>query len=399
MPLQARLWRRPLQFVLASVLLSACGGGGSAGGPPEAAQSLPTGADRVAIGDRLFDDTTLSASGRLACATCHDASRGHADAPGVFLPFGGVNGDHEGLRSTPTLRYLSEARAFRFNPNGDPAGGLTWDGRADNRAAQARLPLLAAHEMANGDQAALAQRLRALPYVAQLRFAYSLPVNASDAQLVDAAAQALADYQAGDASFQPYTSKFDASLEGRATLSAQEARGLALFIDPRRGNCAVCHTSTPPPGASKPLFTNFTYHALGVPRNASHATRDSSFFDLGLCGPRRTDLRDLGALCGMFRVPTLRNVALTAPYFHNAAIATLEDAVAFYATRDSDPAHWYPVVNGQVQRFNDLPPQYHANVSFEAPFNQQVGAPPALSAQDVQDIVAFLRTLSDGYVP
>ncbi len=101
----------------------------------------------------------------------------------------------------------------------------------------------------------------------------------------------------------------------------------------------------------------------------------------------------------MFRVPTLRNVALTAPYFHNAAIATLEDAVTFYATRDSDPARWYPVVDGQVQRFNDLPPPYRANVSFEAPFNLLVGAPPALSAQDVQDIVAFLRTLSDGYTP
>ena len=380
-------------------MLWACGGGADAPAAPQAPQALPTTADRVAIGDRLFDETALSASGRLACATCHDASRGHADAVGVFLPLGGLDGDHEGLRSTPSLRYLSENRAFRFNPNGDPAGGFTWDGRADHRAAQARLPLLGAHEMANGDEASVARRLRTLPYLWQLRFAHSLPANASDAQLVDAAAQALADYQAGDAKFQPYTSKFDASLDGLATLTAQEARGLALFNDPRRGNCAVCHMSTPPPGAGKPLFTNFTYHALGVPRNASRATRDAGFFDLGLCGPRRSDLSDLGALCGMFRVPTLRNVALTAPYFHNAAIATLEDAVAFYATRDSDPARWYPVVNGQVQRFNDLPPQYRVNVSFEAPFNLQAGAAPTLSALDVQDIVAFLHTLSDGYRP
>lgn len=213
------------------------------------------------------------------------------------------------------------------------------------------------------------------------------------------ALQALADYQAGDNAFQPYTSKFDAVLEGQASLTAQEARGLALFNDPQRGNCAVCHTSTPPPGAGKPLFTNFTFHALGVPRNASQATRNAGFFDLGLCGPRRNDLSDLGALCGMFRVPTLRNVALTAPYFHNAAIATLEDAVAFYATRDSDPARWYPVVDGVVQRFNDLPPQYRANVSFESPFNQQVGRPPALTPQDIQDIVAFLHTLTDGHRP
>lgn len=380
-------------------MLAACGGGD---GPlaPAPAQAVATAADRIAIGDRLFDETALSASGRLACATCHDAARGHADPAGAFLPIGGISEDVQGLRSTPTLRYLNENRAFGFNPNGDPAGGFTWDGRANDRAAQARLPLLAAHEMANGDEATAARRLRALPYIAQLRFAFALPANASDAQLVDAAAQALADYQAGDAEFQPYSSKFDASLDGLATLTAREARGLALFNEPRRGNCAVCHPSTPPPGAVKPLFTNFTFHALGVPRNASRATtQDAGFFDLGLCGPRRSDLSDLGALCGMFRVPTLRNVALTAPYFHNGAIATLEDAVTFYATRDSDPARWYPLVDGQVQRFNDLPPQYRANVSFEAPFNQQVGAPPTLSAQDVQDIVAFLRTLSDGYRP
>ena len=379
--------------MLTGAMLSACGGGS------DSPQAVPTAADRIAIGDRLFDETTLSARGRLSCATCHVESRAHADAAGSFLPLGGVNGDQQGLRSTPTLRYLSDNRAFRFNPNGDPAGGFTWDGRADSRAAQARLPLLAAHEMANGDEASVARRLHALPYLAQLLFAFSLPTGASDAQLVAAAAQALADYQAGDAKFQPYTSKFDAALEGRAALSAQEARGLALFNDPQRGNCAVCHTSTPPPGASKPLFTNFTYHALGVPRNASHATRDAGFFDLGLCGPRRSDLSDLAALCGMFRVPTLRNVALTAPYFHNGAIATLEDAVAFYATRDSDAARWYPVVGGLVQRFDDLPPVYRANVSFEAPFNLHAGAPPALSTQDMQDIVAFLNTLTDGYSP
>ena len=379
--------------MLTGAMLSACGGGG------DSPQAVPTAVDRIAIGDRLFDETTLSASGRLACATCHVESRAHADAAGSFLPLGGVNGDQQGLRSTPTLRYLSDNRAFRFNPNGDPAGGFTWDGRADSRAAQARLPLLAAHEMANGDEASVARRLRALPYLAQLLFAFSLPSRASDAQLVEAAAQALADYQAGDAKFQPYTSKFDAALEGRAALSVQEARGLALFNDPQRGNCAVCHTSTPPPGASKPLFTNFTYHALGVPRNASHATRDAGFFDLGLCGPRRSDLSDLAALCGMFRVPTLRNVALTAPYFHNGAIATLEDAVAFYATRDSDAARWYSVVGGLVQRFDDLPPAYRANVSFAAPFNPRAGEPPALSTADVRDIVAFLNTLTDGYSP
>ncbi|KQV48586.1 hypothetical protein ASC95_21980 [Pelomonas sp. Root1217] len=133
-----------------------------------------------------------------------------------------------------------------------------------------------------------------------------------------------------------------------------------------------------------------------MPRNQSKATADPAFFDLGLCGPQRSDLAGRDDLCGMFRTPTLRNVALTAPYFHNARFATLEDVVAFYATRDLDPARWYPTVNGQVQAYNDLPALYRGNVHQGAPF-RRAGQPPALTVQDVSDVVAFLRTLSDGF--
>jgi cytochrome c peroxidase len=113
----------------------------------------------------------------------------------------------------------------------------------------------------------------------------------------------------------------------------------------------------------------------------------------------RTDLSHRTDLCGMFKVPTLRNVALTAPYFHNGVMATLEEAVAFYATRDSDPARWYPTVGGVVQRFNDLPPAYRGNVTQQAPFGPAAPGGPRLSPQDVQDIVSFLGTLTDGFTP
>jgi cytochrome c peroxidase len=172
-----------------------------------------------------------------------------------------------------------------------------------------------------------------------------------------------------------------------------------VFNDPRRGNCASCHSTTPPPGSTRPLFTNFAYFALGVPRN--HSTRtdsDPSFFDLGLCGPNRTDLvATRPDLCGEFKVPTLRNVALTAPYFHNARFNTLDEVVSFYATRDTNPERWYPTVNGQVQRFDDLPQVYQRNVTMRPPFGRQPGQTPALSPQDVSDIVAFLNTLTDGW--
>ena len=399
-------------------LLASCGGGGgdtsaavaaddagtdtAALRPPRAPLPAPVPVPTLAeVGDRLFDEVRLSASGKQACASCHVDARGHADAAGTFLPLGGVDGTHQGARSSPSVRYLDQAGAFGFDAQGRARGGLFWDGRANSRVEQARGPLFNADEMANTDVASLATRLRAVPYLADLRAAAGLPAAATDDQLVDAAVAALARYQAEDARFHPYTSKFDAVQDGRTTFTAQEQRGLNVFNDPQRGNCASCHDSRPVPiqaGLTRALFTNFSYHALGVPRNNSQATANPAFFDLGLCGPQRSDLAGRPDLCGQFRTPSLRNVALTAPYFHNASFAALEDVVAFYATRDLDPARWYPVVGGQAQLYNDLPATYRANVQQGAPF-RRAGQPPALSTQDVADVVAFLRTLSDGFTP
>ena len=345
---------------------------------------------------RILDEVSLSASGKLACASCHVEARGHADAAGSFLPLGGADGSHQGLRSSPSVRYLDQAGAFGFDAQGRPRGGLFWDGRASSRQEQARGPLFNADEMANADVPALAARLRALPYAADLRAAASLPAAATDDQLVDAAVAALARYQADNTKFHAFTSKFDAVQDGRTTFTAQEARGLAAFNDPQRGNCASCHDSRPAPGLGRALFTDFRYRALGVPRNKSRATANPAFFDLGLCGPQRSDLAGRRDLCGQFRTPSLRNVALTAPYFHNASFASLEDVVAFYATRDIDPARWYPVVNGQVQLYNDLPAALRTNVQQGAPF-RRAGQAPAITPQHAADIVAFLRTLTDGF--
>ncbi len=385
---------------LLAALLAGCGGStDTTTTTPDTMTGAAAEAARVAVGDLLFHDKSLSTAGNLACASCHVQGRGHADAEGTFLPLGGLALDQQGLRSSPTLDYLNGNLAFAFDDQGRPSGGFTWDGRADSRAAQALGPLLAANEMAHASSAAVVARVRTLPYLSQLLTASGLTATASDAQLLDALQNALQSYQAGDPDYQLFNSKFDAVQDGRARFTAQEARGLALFNDPQRGNCASCHTSTPPAGQTRALFTGFGYFALGVPRNRSSATADPTFFDMGLCGPVRTDLANRTDLCGKFKVPTLRNVALTAPYFHNGAVATLEEAVSFYATRDIDPARWYPVVNGAVDTFNDLPVAYRGNVTQQPPFGLQPGQPPRLSAQDVQDLTAFLQTLTDGFVP
>src|SRR6185312_9822450 len=96
--------------------------------------------------------------------------------------------------------------------------------------------------------------------------------------------------------------------------------------------------------------------------------------------------------------PTLRNVALKNRFFHNGAIKSLRDAVRFYAERDTSPEHWYPRnPDGSIAIYDDVPPQYRANINHDAPFDRKQGEPPRLSSSDIDDIVAFLNTLTDGY--
>lgn len=196
-------------------------------------------------------------------------------------------------------------------------------------------------------------------------------------------------YQQDPATFYPYSSKFDAVLRGTAKLSPTEARGKQIFDDPKRGNCATCHPDTIKSGF--PAFTDFGFIALGVPRNRSlPTTRDPAYFDLGLCGPYRTDLSARSAYCGMFRTPSLRNVTSRKRFMHNGELATLHDVLEFYATRDVTPARWYR--GGQP--FDDLPAEYQRNVNRDAPF----GPTRVLSEADIADITAFLATLTDADV-
>jgi cytochrome c peroxidase len=216
-----------------------------------------------------------------------------------------------------------------------------------------------------------------------------------------AALMVLEVFQQSPSEFYPYDSKYDAFLRKQAKLSPQEMRGLQLFSDPAKGNCASCHTSAIKQDGAFPAFSDFGHIAVGVPRNRQLAANaDPAFFDLGLCGPDRTDLKNRPEYCGLFRTPSLRNVALRKTFFHNGAIHSLEDAVRFYAERDTQPQKWYPrKADGTVDKFDDLPPQYRANVNMERPFGGKPGAKPVLSEADVRDIVAFLKTLTDGYRP
>jgi cytochrome c peroxidase len=148
-----------------------------------------------------------------------------------------------------------------------------------------------------------------------------------------------------------------------------------------------------------PQFTDFGYAAVGAPRNSAiPANTDRHYYDLGLCGPLRRDLADKKQYCGMFRTPSLRNVATRGAFFHNGVFHRLEDVVRFYAERDTQPQKWYSRQrNGITLKFDDLPPQYRGNVDTQAPFDRHAGDAPALSDADIEDIVFFLNALTDGY--
>jgi cytochrome c peroxidase len=382
----------------AAAWLAACGGGAttsSANAPSPATLSAAG-----ALGEKIFHDASLSASGRQSCASCHDPAFGHSPPNALAAQFGGADLTLQGTRKAPGIRYLAANKPFFFAADGTPTGGFFWDGRSRTFAEQATEPFVNPFEMANSDKAAVVAKIAAAPYAADFKALYGDDVFAD----VDGAylriSLAVQQYEREDTDFNAYSSKYDAFLRGSAALSEQEMRGLALYNAPGKGNCAACHPSSRGADGAPPLFTDFTYDNLGVPRNSELGRNaDPTYFDLGLC--QRADLVARGDLCGAFKVPSLRNVALRQAYFHNGRFKTLKDALTFYVQRDTSPEKFYPLDgNGVVAKFNDLPPQFRVNVNTsEVPYNRRTGEAPALSDAEIDDVIAFLKTLSDGYAP
>ncbi len=387
---------------------AACRSADAAAPPPSRAEIAARARAITDLGRRLFADPSLSASGAMSCASCHDPSRAFGPPDDTPVRFGGPDLSRPGHRAVPSLRYLHAVPAYTdhfFDADTDesidngPAGGLMWDGRLDRAADQARIPLLSPFEMANASPADVVARAARAPYAAELRALFGADVLDDPVAGFDAITFALETFQQDYEAFYPYTSKYDAYLAGRAALTEREARGLAAFEDPARGNCARCHFSRPGRSGEPPLFTDFGFIALGVPRNpAIPANADPQYFDLGLCGPDRTDRADRAEYCGLFRTPSLRNVATRRVFFHNGVVTDLRRVVAFYVERDTHPERWYPrTANGGIRIFDDLPARYHGNVDVLPPFGGRPGDPPPLTPEEIDDIVVFLGTLTDGY--
>ena len=406
----------------ALLTLSGCGGGGGAGDAPVAVAADTTTVqadaappppapvltdDRARLGQQIFTDPNLSEPRGTACVACHQPNQGFAGNNGSRIGVArGSLPSSLGLRNSMTNSYQGFIPTFGFQTKDgetEAIGGHFWDGRVDTMAQQALGPLLNPLEMNNPNRRAVVDKIAASRYAPLFRQQFGTNIfNDTDAAFTQIGVAIEAFERAA---LQPFSSKFDAMVRGQTTFTPAEARGMALFMDPARANCAGCHVMDPTTGKPEDsLFTEFTYYANGIPRNtAIPRNADPAFFDLGLCGPERTapalpaDVvpgTTINNFCGKFKMPTLRNVAERPALMHNGFFTNLADVVRFYSTRNTNPQRWY----GPSGVPNDLPAQYRGNIeSVKAPFNRAPTAGPLLTEPEVADVVAFLRTLSDGF--
>jgi len=424
---------------------------GSAG-PRPPPLSLP-----AQVGQLAFFDRNLSGGRNMSCASCHDPQYAYGPPNSISVQLGS-DLTRTGVRAVPSLRYRESTPAYSDdapNPDGvtsnSPGGGLMWDGRATTLAAQAGMPLLNPLEMNSPSKEAVVKAVHDGAYADLFRQAFGAKVFDNTDTAFDALGAAIQALETEDLSFHPYSSKYDRYIFNKigGVLTPAERRGEVLFHSTGVSNCSGCHYTGANFNGNSGLMTDFTYQALGAPRNDRSipnnpdpipANDDPTYFDMGLCGPYRTDHMPASPdtanpYCGMFKVPVLRNVATRGAFFHNGVLHSLEQVLDFYNTRDTHPEYWYPadkdgtgtpqanpswalqpthVPGATVRKYNDLPRAQQGSIDEEVPMGtgeggdktiasgtkpREPGSTPVMTAQQITDLVCFLGTLSDGYQP
>lgn len=325
------------------------------------------------LGRQLFFDPQLSVPAGQSCATCHHPAKAFAD-PQDRVVSAGAAPARFGNRNAAPIAYAAYTPPFQYDaPEAHYVGGFFWDGRANSLAEQALGPLLNHVEM-NASKPVLFARLQQPNYRTVMVQLYGENALKDPETALNHLGQALAAFEATP-TFSPFTSKFDYYKKGQAALTAEERLGMQLFIDPKKGNCAACHPAEPDERTGKILFTDYTYDNIGLPANPEIQQLLGRNYhpDLGLGAVVNQATEN-----GKFKVPTLRNVAKTAPYFHNGVLKTLEETVQYYNARDT----------GKFGR-----PEVPQNVNREELGHLN------LTPKEVKAIVAFMETLTDGYQP
>lgn len=331
---------------------------------------------KEALGKLIFQDTQLSEPAGQSCATCHTADKGFADRDSRIVSEGAVCGLYS-QRNSMTICYSMYVPSLYFDDEEETyVGGLFWDGRSPSLKHQAGEPFLNPVEMGNPDRSSVVKKVRRASYYPELVRIYGETANVDSlyAHITDA----LSIYQQSE-EVNSFSSKYDAWERGEYVFTETESRGMDLFKD--KGMCAECHILDKDERAGRVLFTDHTYDNLGIPRNPEnpHLRVPASYF---LLTPDSIDL-GLGPIVGKeeengkFRVPTLRNIALAAPYGHNGYFKALEEIVHFYNVRDVS---------------DEFPP-----AEYPVAVNRDELGNLGLTPEEEADLVAFMKTLTDDF--
>ena len=341
------------------------------------------------LGEMLFFDTRLSKNQTMSCATCHNPDLAFTDgrqtaAKGMVSL--GDDGHSFGNRNTPTASYAHLSPNFYFDDiNQAYVGGQFWDGRADNLTVQAGQPPLNPVEMGT-DKSTIIQRLKQdAHYLHAFANIYGKDIWQDTDKAYDAMTDAIASFETTPL-FSPFDSKYDRYLQGEYELTPLEDLGRTLFFSNDNVNCHRCHKLPQSKEDDQyETFTNYQYHNIGVPSNKQMLALTkvaTDFVDLGLMNhPKLT--HDTNQK-GKFKTPTLRNVAVTAPYMHNGVFKDLKTVVLFYDKYNNPDNCINPETN---KPWNDA--EVTQNISLEELKAQK------LTDRKVEALVAFMETLTD----
>jgi cytochrome c peroxidase len=394
-------------LMIVTLLLSAAGSFAVPAFPADAQDgSTPVNLDaKQQLGKFLFFDTKLSKPVGQSCASCHDPGAGFADLDRTSTSQGAIR-RRSGNRNAPSASYAMFSPELHFDPTVRPGimegmyvGGLFWDGRANGLEEQAKAPFLNPLEMHNPGKKTVVLAVRRSGYATLFEEVFGSGALDDVDAAYERIAEAIAVYERS-AEVSPFTSKFDYWKKGEAEFTESEMRGYMLFTDTTMmgAKCANCHAVSADESFSPSLFTNFGHQNIGVPRNpelpyyslprplnpagAAYVDRGLGDFLRSAGYPEDVAQKE----DGKFKIPSLRNCAVTGPYEHNGVFMTLREVVMFNNTRDVPGAGW-PAAEVAENVHRHMPP-------MPGTFGQL-----GLSDQQVDDIVAFLGTLTDGYVP
>lgn len=340
---------------------------------------------KEALGQILFFDKNLSQNRTQSCATCHNPNSAFVDdRSNGISKMASLGDDNKSLgdRQAPTASYAKFSPNFHFDEKKQKyIGGQFWDGRAATLEEQAGGPPLNPIEMGMANKKEVINRIKENElYVSSFKNLYGEDILNDEKKAYDALTQIIASFERTD-EFSPFDSKYDKYLKGEYDLTALEDLGKSLFFSNNNNSCATCHVLK---GEDKKgeTFTNYEFHNIGTPSNlelrAKNGVKD---IDKGLLNnPSVTDEKQMGK----YKVPTLRNVAVTAPYMHNGVFSDLRTVVEFYDKYNNKDR----TINKETNKAWDEP-EVKDTISLKELKAKE------LSDRKVEALVAFMELLTD----